>query len=280
MKNYEQLNSIAEIYTNYVEEIPNNPLRLANQLQIKCKTKIEYMGEYKDSLCPLYSYPAILCNYGKRNKPQYTIYYDESAQFWGFYVFHELAHYILEHDSDDPDNEREANLLACLLLAPPRLIPTTFKNANDLNVNFHIPLGRAEEYWEKFSKVNNRKAQTLKLKKLLTYTIFSIFTVVSIVFGLNYLHDSSNKNNITDSIQTSQPLQNKTTEFIPNASSEPSINVANESTKQNNIVIVTKTGTKYHLSTCVHVTNRENLKQLTLESAIKNGYSPCQDCIH
>ncbi len=45
-----------------------------------------------------------------------------------------------------------------------------------------------------------------------------------------------------------------------------------------NMVVTTTVGRKYHKINCSHVKNKTNLKTVTVNEAITNGYTPCLDC--
>lgn len=280
MKNYEQLKDIAEIYTHHIEKVPGNPFRLANQLQMKCKTKFEFLNDYKNSYCPLYSYPAILCNTGTEDAPDYIIYYDESSEFWRFYVFHELSHYLLGHDSDDPGNEKEANMLACLLIAPPNMIPSTFQSANDLCFHFHIPIGRAEEYWEYL----NVKSKHIKSKmnplttKILKVSLVSAISIFVLVFALNKAANFDKIKADNSKFSTHPQSYVEFTAFSP-ASALPTPDTTYQNTSNPNLYVVTSSGERYHLPSCRHVEGKSDLKALTPEEATNKGYTPCKDCL-
>lgn len=145
MRNFNQLNEIAQVYNKQLTSFPCNPFLLCTQLQISFKVKSQAVKDF-DGTNPLISTPAIL--YKKPNVvPSYIIYFDETSMYWRFYIFHEIAHYILGHTSDSLQEEQEANLMACLLIAPKNKLPTYLKNAKDLSVFAEIPIAYAEEYW-------------------------------------------------------------------------------------------------------------------------------------
>ncbi|MBD3371528.1 MAG: hypothetical protein GF403_02285 [Candidatus Coatesbacteria bacterium] len=43
-------------------------------------------------------------------------------------------------------------------------------------------------------------------------------------------------------------------------------------------VYVTEHGSKYHAPGCQHIQDSENLRKLTRDSAIEEGYEPCKVC--
>ena len=116
MRSFKQLLDIAQIYTKQFTSFPCNPFLLCTQLQISFKVRSQAVEDFAGTN-PLISAPAIL--YKESGKvPSYIIYFDETSMYWRFYIFHEIAHYVLGHTSDSLQEEQEANLKACLLIAP------------------------------------------------------------------------------------------------------------------------------------------------------------------
>ena len=145
MRSFKQLLDIAQIYTKQFTSFPCNPFLLCTQLQISFKVRSQAVEDFAGTN-PLISTPAIL--YKESGKvPSYIIYFDETSMYWRFYIFHEIAHYVLGHTSDSLQEEQEANLMACLLIAPKNKLPTYLKNAKDLSLFAEIPIAYAEEYW-------------------------------------------------------------------------------------------------------------------------------------
>lgn len=241
MRNYEQLKAIAEIYTKSTSTIPNNPMLLSNQLQIPYKLKFQYKGEYGERN-PVENTPAMLIRYKNEN----VIYIDENAKYWKFYFFHELAHYILEHDSDQLEQEREANILACLLMAPPNLLPTYLKSSNDLCCFAKIPIGHAEEYWE-----------NLKFHKKPHFKMWSIALCLCVFCSFLIFFTNINKANVSYDIENT-PV--------------PTIVATSETD-----FYVTKTGKKYHVYNCPYIKNKTDIRKITVSEV--SDYSPCKYCI-
>lgn len=238
MRTYKQLKAIAEIYTQNIKHIPSNPFLLCTQLQIHYKFKFQY--SCKDGeINPLDNAPAIL----SKNEIDSTIYIDQNSKYWRFYFFHELSHYILEHDVDFSKQEKEANILACLLIAPPNLIPTYLKNANDLSILSQIPIAYAEEYWDYLHLKNKTK-----LTKILT-TVGILALMVTIYFIGQ--HGNNRNNNI----------------IIPSVS--PSV--------ISHHFYVTEHGNKYHTKNCPYLKNKSNIKEISESDTI--NYAPCKICI-
>lgn len=264
MKTFNQLKKISELYTQTATEVPCNAFALCGQLQLKYKVKFQYEKDYSGEYNPLNSVPAFLCKNNNEPSSPYTIYFDESSRYWQFYVFHEISHYILEHTADDPEQEREANMLACLLIAPPHLIPTSLKNATDLSVFAHIPIGRAEEYWQ-YLKLN-------KYKLIKPFCVTMLFMLAIILLLIMYMQIISLKESVnTISQNTPVPLST----FKPSPSPTPQTIL---SPSESNITYyVTSGGHKYHLPNCQYIKNKSNIKAITHPE--QEGYEPCERCI-
>lgn len=262
MKTFSQLKKISELYTKTATKIPYNAFVLCNQLQLKYKVKFQYEEDYKDGYNPLNSTPAFLCKNNNDITSPYTIYFDESSQYWQFYIFHEISHYILEHTTDDPEQEREANMLACLLIAPPHLIPTYLKNANDLSVFADIPIGRAEEYWQYIKPNKNKNIKSICI--VLWVLIISIGFIIC-------THITNSNNIINGNEQTTQvPLPTPTLSPFPTITSQPI-------TENDITYYVTSSGNKYHLPNCQYIKNKNNIR--AIKNPEQEGYEPCKRCI-
>ena len=143
MRNFNELSTIAKPYIQPSNEIPQNPFVLINKLNIDFKLKNQAIKDFPKNN-PLLISPAILI----RREQSSVIYFDENCHYWRFYVFHELAHHILKHTSDAIEQEWEANMLACCLIAPVECLPSYLRTAKDLSVLCQIPIDKAEEYWD------------------------------------------------------------------------------------------------------------------------------------
>ena len=136
---YTKLHRIALPYIKNTADIPGNAFMLASELGIFYETMDQYNGKNKGDV------PAFLELQPNGNK---TIYFKTNTRYCNFYVFHEIAHCILNHSSDGDEEEADANMLACILLAPEENLPTYLKTARDLSCLCSIPIDRAEEYWQ------------------------------------------------------------------------------------------------------------------------------------
>lgn len=117
---------------------------------IPFKTKTQCEAEYGSKMTPLYNAPAFLEIDQQGNK---TIYFNDKTKYWNFYIFHEIAHYLLGHETNSPQNELDADLLACILVAPVENLPTYLKTARDLSVLCLIPIDKAEMYWQEIHPI-------------------------------------------------------------------------------------------------------------------------------
>lgn len=142
---YKQLKKIAKPHIQKGAELPSNGFLLCNQLHIPFKTEKQYEDDYAGEYNPLYNSPALLCINSKGEK---TIYFKTNTRYWNFYIFHEIAHYLLGHEDDSPQNEMDADLLACILAAPIENLPTYLKTARDISSLCKIPIDKAEMYWQ------------------------------------------------------------------------------------------------------------------------------------
>ena len=91
-------------FTDFFSHSPCNPFLLCTQLQISFKVRSQAVEDFAGTN-PLISSPAIL--YKESGKvPSYIIYFDETSMYWRFYIFHEIAHYVLVHTSDSLQEEQ------------------------------------------------------------------------------------------------------------------------------------------------------------------------------
>lgn len=141
---YIELHDIATPYIEKISSTPGNSFSLAMKLGIPFKTEKQCEEDYGGKMTPLRNTPAFLAINGKEK----VIYFNSNTRYWNFYMFHEIAHYILEHDNDSPENEADANMLACILMAPVENLPSYLKTARDLSCLCSMPIDKAEEYWE------------------------------------------------------------------------------------------------------------------------------------
>ena len=273
MKTYNQLKAIAEEFSKNATKIPCNPLLLCNRMQIAFKTKVQCSKDFGERH-PLEVSPAILYKRGTLSHPDNIIYFDEASKYWQFYIFHELAHHILEHEGDAPEQEQEANMLACMLVAPPHLIPTYINSAINLSNIANIPIGRAEEYWQELHK-SQRCQRLFALKYPIIIPLVGVIVAISIATSIAqhnkiYSHTKTNSPSAAATELTSQyitPAPYTTTLPWDNAS---------EGIQR---VYITPSGKKYHVANCHHI-SKSNVMGLSVDEAVALGKEPCKDCIN
>lgn len=261
MKTFEQLRQIAEAYTIEASNLPANPFQLCSRLQIAFKTKEQYLKDY-NSPNLFERTPAILSKLGAPQKPENVIYYNENTHYWRFYIFHELSHYILDHEADGNIEEQEANMLACLLIAPIHSVPTFLKCAHDLSQIAQIPIAHAEEYWKELCNIGYNRKRLKRIRTRTTIVICLFWVVLGVIFFAQYT-TSKNTTSIPDPI-----LPPTVTPFI-----QSELTQADEHTTY----YITPTGTKYHLPDCQYVKNNSNIISIT--NPQEQGYLPCKVCL-
>ena len=254
---YEELEKIAKPHIRNGAELPSNSFLLLTQLQIPIKDKKQCEEDYNGKMNPLYNTPAFL----KIDGTKKTIYFNADTQYWNFYIFHEISHYLLGHTHSTPQNEIDADMLSCILSAPIENLPTSIKSARDLSVICKIPIDKAEQYW------NIIKHKIKKDKKSILTKAIAISLVIMcccFMYEVSPLKNKYNTNNI------------KQEENIPNVKAYD--NSINDTVPKENVVYITKTGKKYHLSNCRYIQGKNNLTELTIFEAENAGYEPCKVC--
>ena len=258
---YEQLKQIAQPHIRENSDIPSNSLLLLIQLHIPFKTKKQCEDDYKGKICPLYNYPAFLAINNSGGK---IIYFDSNSIYWNFYVFHEIAHYILDHKDTSPQNEIDADMLACILAAPIENLPTTVKTARDLSALCKIPIDKSEIYWDTIR--NSLHKPRLFRNKIfvgcgLLAILFTLILFVGLITSFN-TKDSHLSNNASN--------QSIEQEFIEQETQPHS----DEKT-----YYMTSSGTHYHKQGCVYLNNKSNIIAISYDEAINLRLEPCKVCI-
>ena len=255
---YEELKKIAQPHIRENDNLPSNSFWLLNQLHIPFKNEKQCEEDYKDGTTPLDNHPAFL---SIRNNEK-IVYFNSRTRYWNFYIFHEIAHYLLGHEGDSPQNELDANILACILAAPIENLPTTFKTANDLSVGANIPIDKAEEYWAEIKKRLPKNKKLIKRKIIIASIILFVILCSSAAGFL--LAKTVHKQ-----------------EQIPATTQPPTIHTPapTENINQNQSVVVTISGTKYHMPDCRYVKNKTNVINEDINTVINDGYAPCKICI-
>ena len=257
---YDELKKIAQPHIREKDNLPSNALLLLTQLHIHYKTEKQCENDFEGSYKPLDNHPAFLFIKGDEK----ILYFKTTTRYYNFYIFHEIAHYLLGHEDDSPQNELDANMLACILAAPVENFPTNIKTAKDLSSTCQIPIDKAEEYWNEIkARIPTQKFSIIK--KILSYSIISIIIILCCI-ATEFLP--------TKTLPESKEVPKITSQPIPVHTSAPI-----KKAIQNQDVFVTPSGTKYHLPDCRYVKYKTNIIKKELNTAIDDGYTPCKICI-
>ncbi len=248
---YNELKKIAQPYIRKDAKLPSNSLLLLTQLGISFKNEVQCEEDYNSKMTPLYKMPAFLA---VKNNTK-IIYFNSRTHYWNFYIFHEISHYLLDHEGDSPQNEIDADMLACILAAPIENLPTYLKSARDLSSLCQIPIDKAEMYWQ---EIKEEFSKWYKKPWIIGCIIGAI--ILSIVLLLLCLKNyPSTPKNIeeTNTIITPSP----------------------DSNNQDNLFYISSSGTHYHLNYCKHIKYKNNIIHISKEEVNKLNLEPCEDCI-
>lgn len=259
MMTYEELKKIAQPHIREKDNLPSNALLLLTQLHIPYKTEKQCEKDFEGKYNPLDNHPAFLFVKGDEK----VLYFKTTTRYYNFYIFHEIAHYILGHEDDSPQNEIDANMLACILAAPIENLPTNIKTAQDLSSACTIPIDKAEEYWAEIKHRLPKRKLSTKRKILITSIICIIITLLSSA-GFMLSKKLSNQETKSDTVKPNSAVHTQTSE---------------QEKSQEEKVIVTISGTKYHMPNCRYVKNKTNVIEEDINTAINDGYAPCKVCI-
>ena len=248
---YDELKTIAAPHVRKHGELPSNSFLLLMQLHIPYRTEVQCRDDFKNSISPLYNTPAFLYIDSKGNK---TVYFKTNTQYWNFYIFHEIAHFLLGHETRSNQNEMDADMLACILTAPVENLPSTIKTARDLSTICQIPIDKAEMYWQ---EIKPSKREILSSKQ----SIISLILCAIVIIAIMICTPNSQKPNNISTFNSGTEL--KTESEVKNI----------------NTVFVTESGTKYHLPDCQYVKYKTNLIEYNVNDAVNKGYQPCKTCI-
>ena len=250
---YKELRQIAQPHIRESENLPSNSFLLLNQLHIPFKNESQCEKDFGDNINPLKNNPAFMFIGSNGNK---TIYFNSNTPYWNFYIFHEIAHYILGHEQNSPQNEIDADMLACVLAAPVENLPTYLKSARDLSSLCKIPIDKAEMYWqeikEKFSNWH---------KKIWVIGCIIATIVLSVILYLYFYNQSIKQKNIEESNIITTP--------------SPDVGTYNE----DDLFFITTSGTHYHLKDCRHIKYKNNTIQISKYEVDILKLEPCEDCI-
>lgn len=246
---YDELYKIAYKYIDNNSNFPN-AFDIAQRLNIRIKNSIEARRDLINGKNPLeYCNGCLTVTNG-----EYTIYYNEKSPYCNFTVAHEIAHYLLHHYSDGSDQHHDANILAAILVAPKKSVQNNkIKNEIELSEKYKIPVEVAQIYWE-FLDLKSRK-------DFIKWFVIAV-AILLVTFSIISLYNKPHTTNMNDNvIPTNTPT---ITTYIKSSTHDP--------------VFVTTSGDKYHKHNCYYIENKDNLIELTVETAENAGYKPCKIC--
>lgn len=253
---YKELKEIAKPHTREGENLPSNSFLLLNQLHIPFKNEKQCEQDFSDKINPLKNNPAFLSIDSDGGK---TIYFNSNTPYWNFYIFHEIAHYILGHEQNSPQNEIDADMLACILAAPIENLPTYLKSARDLSSLCKIPIDKAEMYWQ---EINGEFYKWYKKSWVIGFIIGII--VLSVVLLLSFKNQPTTPN---------YPNYREETNTV--VTPAPDVNVYS----QDDLFYITSSGTHYHLKDCKHIKYKSNIIHISKDEVDTLNLEPCDDCI-
>ena len=162
--------------------LPIDIFYVASQLNIRIKNSIGAKEDFKDSN-PLYSHNTVYAI----NKGEYTIYYDEHYAYKNFSIAHEISHHLLGHTSDGAKQHQEAQLMACIIVAPVKLIHKhKIKSPLQLSEICKIPIDVAEDYWNEITKNGSRFYSLNKSNAIKIIVIILSLVMLSLSIYFNY----------------------------------------------------------------------------------------------
>lgn len=259
---YNELKQIAQPHIRKGSNLPSNPFLLLVQLHIPFKTKKQCEEDFEGKMSPLYNTPAFLSLDRSGGR---IIYFNPDTKYCDFYIFHEISHYILGHETDSPQNEMDADLLACILMAPVENFPSNIKSARDISTICGIPIDKAEMYWQEVRK------EVFPFRIIIPIVAVGI---IALILSLSIFF-SARKDNATTKINTpsmdiSPPVESVVNPIVPTETSTQSSFGG---------YYVTVFGTKYHEEDCRYLKGKANITYMTLEEATNSGFKPCKVCI-
>lgn len=249
---YEQLRQYAKPHIRQGAELPSNAFILLHQLHILYKDQEQCQKDYGGKMTPLYNHPAFLAITDNEK----VIYFNTNARYWNFYLFHEISHYLLGHEDDFPQQEADANMLACILIAPVENLPSALRSARDLSALCKIPIDKAEVYWQEIKDKISKWYKRVWVIGCIIGTI--IFSIILSFYFKNY---PTTSNNIEETSTITTPA--------------PDVNIYS----QDDLFYITSSGTHYHLKDCKHIKYKNNTIHISKDEADKFNLEPCDDCI-
>lgn len=259
---YDELKQIAQPHIRKGGNFPSNAFLLLVQLHIPFKTKTQCEADYGGKMNPLYNTPAFL---SINNTGDKTIYFNPDTKYCDFYVFHEVSHYILGHENDSPQNEMDADMLACVLMAPVENFPSTIKSARDVSTICGIPIDKAEMYWQEVKK------EVFPRQIKVPFVIGGIITLILLGIMTFYMIQNRKVDDIGNAFIENRP----TTESIMSSTvpMEPPTQPLHKG------YYVTIFGERYHEEYCRYLKDKTNITYMPLNEAEEKGLKPCKVCI-
>lgn len=257
---YEELKKIAQPHIREGENLPSNAFLLLSQLHIPFKNETQCSEEYGGKMTPLYNTPAFLAEY----KGVKTIYFNSKTGYYNFYIFHEIAHYLLGHEDDSPQNELDADMLACILAAPVKNLPSNIKSARDISTICKIPIDKAEMYW---SEIRKEFSNTYK-KFIIIGCIF--LALIFMIFIISLFDSSSTSHSINNEASTNETQMKEITQTQETNSAIDAVR---------DIFYFSSAGTHYHKKDCRYVKYKTNIVSISQEDADNLNLLPCEECI-
>lgn len=252
---YNELKKIAQPHIRESGNLPSSSFLLLTQLHIPVKNEKQCEQDFNGVISPLKNTPAFLSIDSSGNK---TVYFNSNTPYWNFYIFHEIAHYILGHEQNSPQNEIDADMLACILAAPIENLPKYLQSARDLSSLCEIPIDKAEAYWQEIKD----KASKWH-KNILVLGCMIGLIVLSITSGLYFQNRPDAQKNIEESNTIITPA--------------PDSNI--DTYNQNDLFYITSSGTHYHVKNCKHIKYKTSVIHISKDEVDTLGLDPCGDCI-
>lgn len=261
--NYDELKQIAQPHIRKSENLPSNSFLLLNQLHIPFKNEKQCAEDYGGKMNPLDNYPAFLAIDNSGIK---TIYFNSKTKYWNFYIFHEISHYLLGHEDDCPQNEIDADMLACMLVAPLENFPSTIKSARDLSVTCQIPIDKAEMYWQEIKHKRPKRYANPAFIGILALICFAL-----IIVSLSFYKDwSAIQNNVSNANGIELPTN---LDIIYES------NILGDIPFETTTYYKTSSGTRYHKADCQYIKYKTNVTSITFEEIKSFNLVPCKRCI-
>lgn len=221
-----------------------------------------------------------------------------SSQERLYVLAHELGHIALEHinscsilgynsySHENKSQEDEANEFIIAFLAPICVLKFTRLRNNAETISYHTGLDIVSAKYVsdnlKYFKYKNftyleQEVKTqfteyikyfsikkLNLENFLILLSIILSVIISFLILRPFYPTSADDTKI-------EPI--KTTLTYPYINISGTTDVSKDAN-----VFITKSGTKYHISDCSHIKNRE-VTEISTKTAVERGYQPCKDCI-